>query len=156
MNINNCFSGECGFCNHCCDYLSYQNKNNSPSEEYNNRAKDMIKFYSKSDIESYEKEYNQKLKEIINRTDYVSPIDKGYLSNKKRINNTFYTLKENYHKLLCDDTMCRIMFHNTHDHLKKKYSKLPIYTRENDKYKFCAVCIERISDYRNDLCLQIN
>jgi len=150
MNAN-CFSGQCGLCKQCCQPL-YIEKGFNHSKEFMDRGKDLIKFYDKTSLYEYNKDYNDKLKEIIKRTDYVSPEDHGFLSDKKKINNEFYHLKKETHKLLCDNAMCRVRFLDTHEFLREKnFCKLPVYT--NNKNKFCVVCIERTQDYRNDLSL---
>jgi len=147
----NCFSGQCGLCKLCCQPL-YIEKEVNHSKEFMDRGKDFIKFLSRESLYEYDKDYIKKLKGIIKRTDYVSPEDHGFLSDKKKINDEVYHLKKVRHKLLCDNAMCRVRFLNTHEYLREKnFCKLPIYT--NDKNKFCVVCIERTQDHRRDIFL---
>ena len=154
----NCFSGDCGFCKECCQpmYINTNVENPPHSDEFLNRSEDLQKFYYGDRYDEIDIEYNQHLKKIIDRTDYRSPSDPGLLSKKKNLYGKKYKLIDETHSAVCDDPVCKIFFIKAHDYIRmSKFTQYPIYTREpDDKLQFCAVCIERVSDWRYDNFIQ--
>jgi len=147
-----CFSGDCGFCINCCS--NYCDKDNVSNVEVLRRSEDLSKFLGKKRVDRITMDYNKSLKVWCSERGYRNPRDTG--STKKTIlvknGEVKFDLVKEKHKLVCDDSLCRVMYVNCSERLHSTfYPSLPIYT--NGKLNFCGPCFTRtptppdISDY---------
>jgi hypothetical protein len=150
MNTSPCFSGKCGFCANCCN--NYENScevKKSEKSENIRRAEDLTKFMGKERIEKYSMKYNKEIKEWCKKNEYLNPKDRGWVKNNIKINQrngseTNYTLCNNYHNIICDDSICKVIYLNTPEWFHSSfYSKLPIYERNDKLFNLCGICITR-------------
>ena len=140
-----CFSGDCQMCASCHGSLS---DNDHP--EHLQRAYDLSKFLGKERIENEHQFYSKQLKKCISSTDYVSPKDPGFMKSSEILNNQKYKLISKNHSTLCDDSLCKVFFVNSHIRIQStRYNNLPIYTRMNNNeidtnpFHLCVVCLQR-------------
>jgi len=144
-----CFSGECGFCSHCCG-IPYE----YPDSEEMHRADTNCQFYE-SQLPELTKSYYSKMNELQNkRKTYVQDIiPKKKIISEALQEESVYKLIEECHGHVCDDIVCKMIFHKANDGIKAMvYTGLPVYTRmeRKDKYKqdaechdLCALCIDK-------------
>jgi len=134
-----CFSSNCGLCQHCCSYTSMELfqkdiKDNIKDNKKDNikRTKDLLKF-NESIIKKYTEKYFQTLKSL----KYTS---------EKSYNNDKFKLIEIPHKKVCQNPMCKVMYLASNDSQKIMFPKIPIYLRKKDeKCHLCLLCILGIS-----------
>ena len=117
MNIYQptCISNTCGFCVNCCgNYQQYC----SPIQPTYSKNKSL---FLSSQIQDHTSSYWKSM----NNIHYIKNSYKLMISDY----NPIYKLSEDNH--FCDTPLCKSIYENTHDHLKTKFSKIPIYKRKD-------------------------
>jgi len=147
-----CFSGECGFCANCC--ANNCEKDNISKVEDLRRAGDLSKFLGKNRVDKITMDYNKDLKRWCSERGFRNPNNTGSSKETILVKNggVVFNLVKEKHKLVCDDSLCKVMYVNCSERLHSTfYPSLPIYT--NGKLNFCGPCFTRtptppdISDY---------
>jgi len=137
-----CFSGDCGFCINCCS--NYCGKDNVSKSGAWRTTEDLTKFLGKNRVDRITMDYNKILKGWCSERGFRNPHDTGSSKETILVKNgeVKYDLVKEKHKLVCDDSLCRVMYVNCSERLHSTfYPSLPIYT--NGRLNFCGPCFTR-------------
>ena len=95
-------------------------------------------------IEESFKEYYNNMQELVKKYDFKCPEKSGTIPKIVSFNDKEYTLIEETHCAICDNSMCQKMFQYQDDrelgYSAFFYPILPVYTH-NYQGEYCALCV---------------
>ncbi len=137
-----CFSGECGLCLNCSG--NYETTMSHKKSKSFMKREDLSKIYGKQNLEEYEKEYMQEMKELCKKRNYKNPEVRGTMPLKIIFQENKYNFVPEYHDLVCDEPICQARYENSVDHIRNThFNCIPMYQREKNKTNLCAICMNK-------------